>query len=65
MKVALQPGHFVEAPDDIRRLGLDFLYANTIRTMLAHPRFKPLGRGGSDAVEIEAGQLEQGYPHGV
>jgi hypothetical protein len=55
MKVALQPGQFVEAPDDIRRLGLDFLYANTIRTMLAHPRFKPLGRGGSDAVEIEAG----------
>mgnify|MGYP001256337379 CR=1 FL=1 len=55
MKVALQPGQFVEAPDDIRRLGLDFLYANTIRTMLAHPRFNALGGGRSDAVEIEAG----------
>jgi hypothetical protein len=31
---------------------------------LRQPSGDPLGRGRTDAVEVEAGEFEQGFPHG-
>nr|ACN62978.1 exodeoxyribonuclease III Xth [Diaphorobacter sp. PCA039] len=45
MKVALQAGQLLETPLHVRRLGLDFLYANTIRPALGNPCLDPFGRG--------------------
>ena len=63
VEMAAQACQFLEASAHIRRLCLDFLHANTIRLMLGEPVFHPLAGGGTDAVEVEAGQFEQGNPH--
>ncbi len=40
---------------NIRSLGLDLLYANTIRAGCRNPCLHTFGRGRADAVEVEAG----------
>ena len=55
VEIAIQSGQLFETVLNIRRLCLDFLYANTIRTGRSNPGLHPFGRGGADAVEVEAG----------
>lgn len=45
----------VEFALNIRSLGFDLLDANTIRAGCRDPLFNTFGRGGADAVEVEAG----------
>jgi YccS/YhfK family integral membrane protein len=58
-----QAGELLEAPLHIRRLGLELLHANTIRALLVQPGLHPLGGRRADAIEVEAGELEQGCIH--
>ncbi|MNF12857.1 hypothetical protein D3C80_2144960 [compost metagenome] len=55
MEVSAQLGEDFEASGYIAGLGLDFLHANTIRRSGRYPGFDAFGRGGANAVEIEAG----------
>ena len=55
MEMPAQLGEDIETPGYIAGLGLDFLYANTIRRSSRYPGFDAFGCGGTDAVEIEAG----------
>ena len=50
MEMAGQSGKRLELARDVRRLGLDLLYANTIGPCLRKPGFEPFAGGGSDAV---------------
>ena len=64
VEVAFHARHVLELAGDIGRLGLDFLHANTIRRVSLDPLDHAFGGGGTDAVEVEAGEFEQGFPHG-
>jgi hypothetical protein len=64
MEVALEAGHLFEAAFDVAGLGLDLLHANTIRRQFAATLGHALGGGRTHAVEVEAGQFEQGIPDG-
>ncbi|MNR37282.1 hypothetical protein D3C85_1552880 [compost metagenome] len=55
MEVPAQLGEDFKASGYIAGLGLDFLHANTIRRSGRDPGLDAFGRGGADAVEVEAG----------
>src|SRR6185312_7009442 len=60
LEMPLEARQFFEASRQVRGLGLDLLHANTIGAMAGQPAFDPLAGGGAVAVEIEAGEFEQG-----
>ena len=64
MEVAGQGGNHIQRPRHIRLLCLELLHAHTIRGTVCHPRFKAFPAGGANAIEVEAGQFEQGLSHG-
>lgn len=61
--MTLQPGQGLELARHVGRLGLDFLDANTIHSLLGQPGFNAFGGSGADAIQVKAGQFEQGIPH--
>jgi hypothetical protein len=65
VKVAIQARQRFKTAAQVRGLRLDFLYTNTIGLVPGEPRLQSFGAGRADAVEVEAGQFEQGIPHGV
>ena len=55
VKVTVQICQTLEPVGYVRRLGFDFLHANTIRPCGCYPAFHTFAGGRADAVEIEAG----------
>jgi orotate phosphoribosyltransferase len=58
--MAREPRHGLETALDIRRLRLDLLQANTIRLVYCKLGLQALAGCRTDAVQVEAGQFEQG-----
>ena len=65
MKMTFQPRQALEPPRDVARLRFDLLYANTIGCSGFNPGFQPFAAGRANAVEVEAGEFEQGCGHGA
>ena len=64
VKIALQPRHLLEPTLHVAGLRLDLLQADAIGPGPGDPGFHALARGRTDAVQVEAGEFEQGVSHG-
>ena len=60
VKVALQVTELFEFAGHVGRLGFDFLNAEHVGAVAVQPFGQAFGGGGADAVQVEAGEFEQG-----
>ena len=64
LEVTVQASQLLEAADKIAFLGFDLLHTHTIRLGFFKPALQPFAAGRADAVEVKAGECEQGIPYG-
>ena len=64
LEVTVQTGQLLEDAYKIALLSLDLLHTHTIWLGFFKPALQPFAAGRADAVEVKAGECEQGIPYG-